>query len=79
MRYISITLLFVSSLASASVSDEAWDKFCESPQLEAHIKKSCEAVDYVCEMHGFKTTRCDKARESIVNQKQLNLAFDKKK
>lgn len=77
MKYFFLTLLFFNSLAVA-VSDEEWDKFCNS-ETSAIEMKSCYTAERICERHGFETERCERVRRSVLTQNDFKSASRQKK
>ena len=70
MRFVFTLVLFLSSglAAAVSISDERWKSYCEKVD-DPQKFDGCLRVDQVCEVSGFESERCDKARKVIIHQK----------
>jgi hypothetical protein len=65
--FFTFVLLVSSGACFAAMSSAHWQKFCDA-QTEPNILNSCVRVDYVCELEGYETERCQKARREVVNK-----------
>lgn len=52
-----------------AVSNEDWADFCATQKTSSSSRGSCEKVNEVCEMTGFKSQSCMGARYGLMSAK----------
>ena len=64
-KYFALGMMVFFSSGSVAVSTDSWEAFC-AKQSEPIILNYCVKVDRVCELAGFESDRCSKARQDAM-------------
>ncbi len=67
---IFIVGLLAATAASADITDEKWNDFCQKSK-DTHVLDACFRADEICELHGFASETCKITRQSVVSPESI--------
>ena len=65
--FLALMMVMQASISFAAVSNESWERFC-AKQTDSNTINYCVKVDRVCELAGYVSERCDKARQDAMKK-----------